>query len=46
MWKVKTFKTAKAFQSWVVKNDKRMQWHEIFVNNRYGVEYRPLRIIG
>ena len=46
MWKTKTFKTAAQFAAWVSKNNDRVQWEEIAVNNRYGVTFRPLRIIG
>lgn len=46
MWQRKTFKTRARFLAWVDKNDHRMQWVEIFINNGYGVEYRRLRVIG
>lgn len=45
MWEEKTFKTREAMQAWVKRNDHRMQWEEIFVNNGYGVTYRRLRVI-
>lgn len=45
MWDTKIFKTREAMQSWIEKNDHKMQWNEIFVNNAYGVEYRKLRVI-
>lgn len=44
MWQVKTFKTKQAMQKFIAKH--KIQWHEIFVNNAYGIEYRPLRIIN
>ena len=43
MWKIKTFKTADAMRAWIARNDGRMQWHELFINNGYGVQFRPLR---
>jgi hypothetical protein len=43
MWQVKVFKTKAAFDKWVSRNNHRMQWQEIFVNNAYGVEFRRLR---
>lgn len=43
MWQVKTFKTKEAFQAWVARNDARVQWQEVFVNNGYGVTFKPLR---
>jgi hypothetical protein len=45
MWNTKAFKTKEAMQQWIERNDRKMQWVEIFVNNAYGVEYRKLRII-
>jgi hypothetical protein len=45
MWNIKTFKTKQAMTEWLVRNDSKVQWVEIFVNNAYGVEYRKLRII-
>jgi hypothetical protein len=45
MWKTKVFRTKSAFDSWMTKNSKRYQITVIFINNGYGVEYRPLRII-
>jgi len=41
-WKTKTFKTKEAFTKWVETHGQKNQWHEIFVNNAYGVEYRKL----
>ena len=46
MWKTKTFKTKAAMEAFIAKNDEKIQWHEIFVNNAYGIEYRKLRWIG
>lgn len=46
MWNTKTFKTKEAMTEWLNRNDNRIQWVEIFVNNAYGVEYRKLRIIN
>ena len=43
MWTTKTFKTRAAMQKWIDKYGARIQWHEIFINNAYGIEYRPLR---
>ena len=46
MWRTKTFKTSEAMTRWLAKRDGHIQWQEIFVNNAYGVKWRPLRIIG
>lgn len=46
MWQIKTFKTREAQLAWIERNEHRVQWHEIVVNNAYGVEYRKLRVIG
>lgn len=42
MWRIKTFKTKEEMQNFINKNDHKMQWHEIFVNNEYGIEYKRL----
>jgi len=46
MWSIKIFKTKKEYNLWVNANSKRYQITEIFVNNAYGVEYRPLKVIN
>ena len=46
MWKNKEFKTKELFNRWIEKNDSKMRWEEIYVNNAYGVTYRPLRVIN
>lgn len=43
MWQVKTFKTRESMTRFLDKNAHRIQWHEIFVNNAYGIQYRKLR---
>lgn len=45
MWKTKTFKTKKAMETFLSKNAHKIQWVEVFVNNGYALEYRPLRRI-
>ena len=45
MWIIKTFKTRQAMNRFIAKNIHKIQWVEIFVNNGYGIEDRPLRII-
>jgi hypothetical protein len=32
--------------AWLEKNGHKVQWHEVFVSNAYGVEFRKLRRIG
>jgi hypothetical protein len=43
MWNTKTFKTKEAMKKWIIANDRKTQWQEIFLNNAYGVEFKPLR---
>ena len=45
MWNTKVFKTKQAMTAWLSRNDSKVQWVEIFVNNAYGVEYRKLRVV-
>ena len=43
MWKIRTFRTIEARDAWLLKMDGFIQFEEIFVNNGYGIEFRPLR---
>lgn len=43
MWQTKIFKTSEAKEKWLAKNGHKIQYHEIAVNNAYGVEYKKLR---
>lgn len=45
MWQTKVFKTRAAMYAWLTEYGHRMQWREIFVNNAFGIEYKPLRFI-
>lgn len=45
MWKTKTFTTRHAMQEWIDKYDHIYDWHEIFVNNGFGVEFKKFRIV-
>ena len=42
MWITKEFKTKEKMTSFIEKNKDKIQWHEIFINNAYGIEYRKL----
>ena len=43
MWQIKVFKTrAEMFRFISLRN---IQWEEVFINNGYGVEYRPIKKI-
>ena len=46
MWKIKEFKTQEERDSWIAKNIGSYQIVIIFLNNSYGVEYRPFKIIN
>ena len=46
MWNTKIFKSKDAMTEWLVRNDSKVQWVEIFVNNAYGVEYRKRHVIN
>lgn len=45
MWKTKLFKKQETLMKWVEKNRQDYQIVYIYVNNAYGLEYRPLRKI-
>ena len=42
MWITKVFKTKDAMKKFIDKNDGKIQWEEIFVNNAWGIVYRKL----
>lgn len=41
-WRTKTFKTREEMEQWVSKNYLKYQMSEVFINNAYGIDYRPL----
>jgi hypothetical protein len=45
MWTTKYFKTYQAAIKWIESNKHKYQCDIVYINNGYGVEYRPLRII-
>ena len=44
MWgvKIKEFKTQEALDNFRKKNKNRFLMQEVFINNSYGIEYKPL----
>ncbi len=44
-WNYKQFKSQDAMDNFIAKNEGKIQWVEIFVNNAYAIEYRKLRRI-
>ena len=45
MWKIKQFKTQAELSRWVQRNYGKYQFVDVFIDNAYCVEYRPLRKI-
>jgi len=45
MWIKKEFKTRKAMNAFIKKNENKIQYEEIFMNNKYCIEYRKLHRI-
>ena len=45
MWQIKVFRTREKMEEFLNRHSGDIQYHEIFVNNAYGIEYRKLRII-
>lgn len=45
-WETKTFKSKENMNKWIEKNESKYQIEEIFINNGWGVEYKPLHIIS
>ena len=46
MWEIKTFKTSESMRAWIAKNSNKYQLEQIFINNGYGVTFKPLRVIN
>ena len=44
-WKIKTFRTIEAMNEFLYKNDRLIEFNEVYVNNAYAIEYRKLRIV-
>lgn len=42
VWRIKEFKTREEMLKFIGKNEHKMQWHEIFINNKYAIEYKRL----
>jgi hypothetical protein len=42
MWILKTFKTKENMNKFIEKNNHKIQWVEVFINNAYAIEYRKL----
>lgn len=45
MWQTEIFATREEMNAWLEERDGEIQYNEIFVNNAYGVEWKPLRMI-
>ena len=41
-WQLKTFKTREKMENFIKKNQNKIQWKEIFINNEYAIEYKKL----
>lgn len=46
MWHTKTWTKRANMETWLNNNRHKIQYYEIFVNNRFAIEYRFLRVIG
>jgi hypothetical protein len=45
MWIIKEFKTREAMDKFITRHSGKIQWQEVFMNNKYAIEYRKLRTI-
>ena len=41
-WKIKEFRTKENMQKFIANNMGKIEWHEIFINNGYAIEYKRL----
>lgn len=46
MWQVKVFKTHEAMTDFIDRNEGKIEYEIVFVNNGYAIEYRELRVIN
>lgn len=42
MWIIRSFRSKENMNKFIEKNQSKIQWHEIFVNNGYAIQYRKL----
>lgn len=45
MWTIKVFKTFEEMDKWARANKSKYYMHQIFLNNGYGIEYKPMRVM-
>jgi len=45
MWKTKLFRSQALMDKFIAKHGHEIQWETIYINNGFGIEYRPLRKI-
>jgi hypothetical protein len=45
-WRIMEFKTREQMERFIDLNYNKIQWQEVFIDNGYGIEYRPLRKVG
>ena len=45
MWEIIKFKTREKMNNWISENQHKITWEEVFINNSFGLEYKPLTII-
>ena len=43
MWIIRTFNTREKMNDFITKNEGKIQWIEIFINNGFGIKYRRLK---
>jgi hypothetical protein len=43
MWTTKIFKTQALLDKWLSNNEHKIQHNIIYINNAFGLEYKPLR---
>lgn len=43
MWTIKKFKTQQLLDNWLNKNESKIQYNIVYINNAYGIQYQKLR---
>lgn len=45
MWETKEFSTREEMEEFIDEYGNDIQWEEVFIDNAYGIDYRPLKKI-
>lgn len=45
-WQIKTFRSRETFDKFIEKNERKIQWHTVFISNvPYAIEWKDMKVI-